>query len=78
MRTFSAGALQATEEERQRISRELHDDIAQRLATLVLRIRRLAEEVDDEARSALGEAVRGEVVAASDAVRIALSGEIET
>lgn len=74
LRTFSAGALQATEDERQRISRELHDDIAQRLATLVLSVRRLADESDDEARIALGETIRNDVVEASDAVRLMARG----
>ncbi|NNF14195.1 MAG: PAS domain-containing sensor histidine kinase [Gemmatimonadetes bacterium] len=70
LRTFSVGALRATEEERQRISRELHDDIAQRLATLVLKVRRLADEADSMARKALGETVRRDVIDTSDAVRL--------
>lgn len=70
LRTFSVGALRATEAERQRISRELHDDIAQRLATLVLSVRRLAEEDDHDARQVLGEAVRSDVIDTSDAVRL--------
>ncbi len=74
LRTFSAGALQATEDERQRISRELHDDIAQRLATLVLSVRRLADESDHDARYALGEAIRNDVVETSDAVRLVARG----
>lgn len=69
LRTFSAGALRATEDERQRISRELHDDIAQRLATLVLSVRRLADETDEAARHALGDSVRSDVIDTSDAVR---------
>lgn len=69
LQNFSEGALRATEEERQRIARELHDDTAQRLATLILRIRRLAMEDDAEAREALLEDVRAEVVDATDSVK---------
>jgi signal transduction histidine kinase len=46
LRDFSEGAMRASEEERQRIARELHDDTAQRLATLMLRIRVLARVTD--------------------------------
>jgi two-component system sensor histidine kinase UhpB len=69
LRNFSEGALQATEEERQRIARELHDDTAQRLATLILRVRRLAEERDAHARTALHEQIREEIVDAAEGVK---------
>jgi len=69
LQNFSEGALRATEEERQRIARELHDDTAQRLATLILRIRRLALEQDAEARAVLLEDIRDEVVDATDGVK---------
>lgn len=69
LQNFSEGALRATEEERQRIARELHDDTAQRLATLILRIRRLAMEPDAEARAAMLEDVRDEVVDATEGVK---------
>ena len=69
LQNFSEGALRATEEERQRIARELHDDTAQRLATLILRIRRLALEPDAEARSELLEQIRTEIVDAADGVK---------
>ena len=69
LRNFSEGALQATEEERQRIARELHDDTAQRLATLLLRVRRLAEERDPRKRSHLHEEIREEIVDAADGVK---------
>ncbi|MDX1493513.1 MAG: PAS domain-containing sensor histidine kinase [Longimicrobiales bacterium] len=69
LRNFSEGALRATEEERKRIARELHDDTAQRLATLILRVGVLAREEDHLARGALFEDVRQEIVDAADAVK---------
>lgn len=44
---LAARALRAGEEERKRISRELHDDAAQRLATLMVRLKTVLREVDD-------------------------------
>jgi len=69
LQNFSEGALRATEEERQRIARELHDDTAQRLATLILRIRRLAMEKTAKKRAELLEDIRDEVVDATEGVK---------
>ena len=69
LQDFSEGALRATEDERQRIARELHDDTAQRLATLILRVRQVAMQRDDVRRAAIFEEVREEIVDAADGVR---------
>jgi PAS domain S-box-containing protein len=69
MQDFSAGAMRASEEERQRIARELHDDTAQRLATLMLRIRLLGMQTDPEAwRSGL-EQLRDEIMETAEGVK---------
>ena len=69
LQSFSDRALMATEEERLRIAQELHDDTAQRLATLILDVGVLARESDDSRRAEIFERVRGDLIETADGVR---------
>lgn len=69
LRDFGAGALRASEDERARIARELHDDTAQRLATALVRLRILERSiVDDEARARIDE-LRADLQETAEGVR---------
>ncbi|HEV2130286.1 MAG TPA: ATP-binding protein [Longimicrobiaceae bacterium] len=69
LRDIAARALEAEEEERKRIARELHDDTAQRLAALLLRIRIARSASDPAARDALLEELRAELGDTLEGVR---------
>lgn len=69
LRDFSEGALRSVEEERQRIARELHDDTAQRLATLMLRVRLLSRESDEARRGQAMEELREQLLEAAEGVK---------
>lgn len=69
LRDVAASALNAAEEERRRISLELHDDASQRLAAILMRLR-LARGLDDaEAKDAVLEEVRKELADTADGLR---------
>ncbi|HET6342158.1 MAG TPA: PAS domain S-box protein [Gemmatimonadota bacterium] len=69
LRAFGAGALQAAEDERLRIARDLHDDTAQRLAALLVRLRVARDAADGTRRELLLDEVHQEILEAADAVR---------
>jgi signal transduction histidine kinase len=57
LRTLSDRVLEVQEEERRRISRELHDDIGQSLVALGIGLHRLEPYVSDPKRSLLAECI---------------------
>lgn len=65
---FGQRTLQAVEEERQRIARDLHDDTAQHLSTLLLRIR-MALDSDRTVGPSFLRDLRREIRQAADGVR---------
>ena len=69
LRAFGQGALRAAEDERQRISRELHDDTAQRLATLLIRLRLASKEEHAQPRMSMLEDLREGLQETAESVR---------
>lgn len=69
LREVAVRALGAAEEERKRIARELHDETAQMLAALLIRIRVLKSARDPAAAEAMLEEMRREVGVALEGVR---------
>jgi len=69
LRDFGLAALRASEAERKRIARELHDDTAQRIAALLLRLRLLEKEATAKGVELGIEGFRDELAAAGDGVR---------
>jgi two-component system, NarL family, sensor histidine kinase UhpB len=69
VRDVAAHALNAEEEERKRIARELHDETAQTLAALLIRLRVARGISEPGAREALLEEVRAEIGHALEGVR---------
>jgi len=74
LRTLTAGLVEAQEEERRRISQELHDDISQRLAALAIQAEVLHQAhgiSTDELQSKLGELQKQMEVLSEDLRRTA-------
>ena len=69
LRDFGAAALRASEAERKHIARELHDDTAQRLAALLLRLRILERDTQDPGLSARLAELRDEIAGCAEGVR---------
>lgn len=69
LRELAARALGAAEEERKRIARELHDETAQMLAALLIRIRVVQRTNDPQALARLLEETRGDVGQALEGIR---------
>lgn len=69
LRDVAASALNAAEEERRRISLELHDDASQRLAAILMRLRLARGLEDAEAKDAVLEEVRKELADTADGLR---------
>jgi two-component system sensor histidine kinase UhpB len=69
LRDVAARALHAAEEERKRIARELHDETAQMLAALLIRIRVVRRAGDPAAVDALLEEMRREIGESLEGIR---------
>jgi two-component system sensor histidine kinase UhpB len=69
LRDVAVRALTAAEEERKRIARELHDETAQMLAALLIRVRIVRNSPDPEALDALLEDMRREIGESLEGIR---------
>jgi signal transduction histidine kinase len=69
LRDLGVAALRAAETERKRVARELHDDTAQRLAALLIRLRVIERDTSNERIAGLLGAFREELAAAAEGVR---------
>lgn len=68
LRDFGKAAVRAAEDERRRIARDLHDDTAQHLATVLIRLRLAERDASVATRAAL-EDVREELMRTAEGIR---------
>jgi PAS domain S-box-containing protein len=69
LRDFGVAALRASEEERLRLAQELHDDTAQQLSALLLRLRVARNEMDSQAREDQFDQLREAIQSCAESVR---------
>jgi two-component system sensor kinase FixL len=69
LRDFGVAALQAAEAERKRLARELHDDTAQRLSALLLRLRLVEREAANRGVELGLDGFRDDLAACGESVR---------
>ena len=69
LREFGVAALQAAEAERKRLARELHDDTAQRISALLLRLRVVEREAANRGVEPGLEGFRDDLAACGESVR---------
>jgi two-component system, NarL family, sensor histidine kinase UhpB len=69
LQEIAAKAFRAQEAERVRIARELHEDIAQQMAGLLLRLRLVRDMEDADARAEAVAELRDDLVRTADAIR---------
>ena len=74
LRDVAVSAVNAAEEERRRISLELHDDASQRLAAILMRLRLARRLEEAEAKDEVLDEVRRELVEAADELRLYAQG----
>lgn len=74
LREIAARALSATEDERKRIARELHDGTAQTLAALRVRLRLARSVADEEARNALLDRIAADMGEVTEEIRRVAQG----
>lgn len=69
VRSWGIDAVEAAEDERRRVAQELHDDTAQRLATLQLRVALARRAEDEDRRREILKELHGELRETTESVR---------